>query len=272
MRSERVADGLAPRCALALLAADAVDEDAHARHLSRRESIAWARQRHPRRRRRWLAGRLAVKLLALQGRAPRFLAVEPGHLRALEAERSREYEVLPDPGTGEPRMSWRGRAMPRRVLIAHVPGVTCAGLTALRAGLDVESVAPRPAVFYLDSFSAGERQWVRSAARSDSAGEWLYTFLWTVKEAAFKSGVTAARGVWDLPGLEVALPGIDAASVAAGRGQALGERFAAFDVVAREGPRRIRARVETTSTEETVLTLFHPLEEGADVDRERSSD
>jgi hypothetical protein len=124
----------------------------------------------------------------------------------------------------------------------------------------METVGPRAEAFYRSSFTPQERCGAEAGARSGLAGEWLYTFLWTVKEAALKSGTTAARGVWDLARMEVSMPVGWPGLVAAGCGSSLGERFVAFEVIVGEDDRGNTARIETTSTPEVVLTVFEATE------------
>ncbi len=250
-------------CALALLAATAVAEPSHGDRLSSREAAHLSGLGHPRVRRRWLAGRLAAKTLLLSGGPGidvlNVLDVLDGErLRAFPAARYREIELLPV-ASGPPRLTWRGREVPARVSISHGGGLSCAALAAAGAatGIDLETVAPRVEAFYRGNFTPGERRWAEDGARATGLSrEWLYTFLWTLKEAAFKSGATAIQGVWEFAGLEIRLPAGLAGRLAASRRPALGESFAAFETLVCAAQRRTLARIETTSTPDVVLSLF----------------
>lgn len=233
---------------LALVTHGEVGEEAHLGQLSSREEVHLAGLANPRVRRRWLAGRLAAKSLLL---------------KAFPAASCREIEVLPAAAGGPPRLAWRGRELPVRVSISHGGGFSCAALADqdTATGVDLETVAPRVAAFYRGNFTPRERDWAEAAARSTGlTSEWLYTFLWTVKEAALKSGATPVRSVWAMAGLEVRLPADLPARLEAGRRPALGERFTPFETLVCAARRCTRARIETTATPGVVLSLFTAVE------------
>jgi hypothetical protein len=174
----------------------------------------------------------------------------------------REIELLPSAVSGPPRLFLRGRELPPRaprVSLSHGGGFSCAALTrpGAAAGVDLETVAPRVPAFYPGNFTPHERQWAEAGARSTGLPvPWLYTLLWTLKEAALKSGVTNVRSVWGFSGMEIRLPADLPERLAASRGAALGESFAGFEALICAARRQTRARVETTSTSETILSLF----------------
>jgi phosphopantetheinyl transferase len=261
-------------CALALVAAGAVAERTHGDRLSEREAAHLAGLSHPRVRRRWLAGRLAAKclLLGLRGGLhgddggplgrTRLVALDGESLRALSAERCREIEVLPVE-SGPPRLAWRGHDLAARVSISHGGGFSCAAVASSGAatGLDLEAAAPRAAAFYRGNFTPRERRWAEDGARTSGlSADWLYTFLWTLKEAALKSGVTPVRSVWEIAGLEIRVPADLPERLAASRRAALGECFATFETLICAARRCTRARIETTSTPEAVLSLLTAVE------------
>jgi phosphopantetheinyl transferase len=249
--------------ALALVAADAVVERTHGDRLSSREAAHLAGLRNPRVRRRWLAGRLAVKSLLLRGvRDGRLAALDGESLCALPAASCREIEVLPVE-SGPPRITWHGRELPARVSITHGGGLSCAALAGPDAatGIDLETVEPRADAFYRGNFTLREREWAEAGARATGLpGAWLYTLLWTIKEAALKSGATAVRSVWGFPGLEIRLSADLPEHLAAGRRPALGDRFVTFEALVCAARRCTRARIETTSTPDCILSLFTVVE------------
>src|SRR6185436_6566232 len=257
MRSESPA-----RPSLALVAAGAVAEETHGDRLSSRETAHLSGLANPRVRRRWLAGRLAAKSLLLRDSAERLMALDGASLRAFPAASCREIELLPAE-SGPPRPTRRGRKLPARVSISHAGGFSCAALAdaGAAAGVDLESVVPRVPAFYRGNFTPRERQWAEAGARSTTlSADWLYTFLWTVKEASLKSGATAVRSVWELAHLEIELPADLPGILAADRRAALGERFSTFETVVCAAGRSTRARIETTSTPDFVLSLFTAVE------------
>ena len=254
---------------LALVAAGQVAERTHGDRLSSREAAHLSGLANPRVRRRWLAGRLAAKSLLLhedgaraRSRAARLVALDGASLGALPAASCREIEVLPGE-SGPPRLTWHGRAVPAQVSISHGGGFSCAAVAGPGAatGLDLESTAPRVDAFYRGNFTLRERDWVDAGARASGLpGAWLFTLLWTIKEAALKSGATAVRSVWGFPGLEVRLPEDLPGQLAAGCRPALGERFTAFEALTCADGRRTRTRIETTSTPDLILSLLTDVE------------
>lgn len=230
---------------LALLAHGEVEEGAYAGHLTEREASHLAGLANPRVRRRWLCGRLAAKHLLLGGGGGGRLAVLDGErLRAFPAASYRGIELRPS-STGAPA----------GVSITHGAGVSCASLGA--GGVDLETVEPRVPAFYRGNFTPRERRWADAGSRATGlSAEWLYTLLWTLKEAALKSGATAVRGVWGFAGMEIELPADLPARLADHRGAVLGERFAGFEALVRAARGITRARVETTSTSEAILSLL----------------
>jgi len=262
MLSEPPAEGgELPR--LALLA-QAMGEREYCDRLSSREAAHLGRLKNAGVRRRWLAGRLAAKSLWLSRpqRSPRLVVLEPSELAALPAPACREIEILAERDR-PPRLSWRGKELGSPISISHAGGYSSAALTApgAAAGLDLEAVAPRVAAFYRQSFTARERRWVEQGARASGlTAAWLYTLLWTVKEAAFKSGATSVRGAWELGRLEAQLPDDLAERLAASCRPALGQCFASFETSITSPLRSTSARVETTATPEVILSLFNASE------------
>jgi len=254
------------RCDVALLAhalLDGVEESELFPRLSEREAMALARVARPEMRRRRAAGRLAAKHLLLRGDdesvgAP-LVALDGARLLAFPAERYREVELMPVGGDAAPRPTRGGGPLRARLSIAHAGGLSCAALAGGDAaiGVDLETVAPRAGAFYRGNFTAAEQAWVAGAAdESALPADWLYTFLWTVKEAALKSGAAGVRSVWEFPAVALEPPPGLAALLATSVGAELGERFAACDLVVATANLRTRGRVETTATSATILTTF----------------
>jgi len=267
------------RCDVALLADDllnGVEERELFPRLSERETAALARVARPEARRRLAAGRLAAKHLLLRGEgvasAPfmTIRALDGATLLAFPAERYREVEVMPADGEGAPRPTRGGEPMKAQLSIAHAGGLSCAAVASgdEAIGVDLETVAPRTGAFYRVNFTAGERAWVAAVGKSALAAlagddpEWLYVFLWTVKEAALKSGAAGVRSVWDFPTVAVDTPPDLAGLLATCVGGELGERFAACDLAVAVAGRRTRGRVETTATATTILTTFRAATSG----------
>lgn len=271
------------RCDVALLAhalLDPVEERDFELRLSPREAAAIAAVRNPVVRRRRLAGRLAAKHLllcsgsrdavpsetatsshALGGRAPRarLVALDGERLAAFPADRYREIELARESSDRPLRATLQGRRLAPCVSISHRADLSCAALApaGVAMGVDLETVMPRGGAFERANFTPAERSWVAAVAAAEVvAADWLYTFLWTVKEGALKSGAAGVRSVWDFSATEVELPPRTGERLAASIGNDLGERFAAVDVVIAAAERRTRGRVETTATAAAILTTF----------------
>lgn len=250
------------RCDVALLRDNGVEERDLFLRLSERETAALAGVPRPEVRRRRAAGRLAAKHLLLRcdgetARAP-FVSLDTARLLALPAERYCEVEVMREDGERAPRATRCGELLPARLSIAHSAGLSCAAVASgdEAIGVDLETVAARTSAFYRVNFTAEERAWVAAAGEGALGTDWLYIFLWTVKEAALKSGAAGVRSVWEFPTVAVETPPDLAALLATCIGGELGERFSSCDLAVTVDDRRTRGRVETTATSTTILTTF----------------
>ena len=254
------------RCDVAVLAhafLDGVEERELLPRLSEREAAALAKVARPEVRRRRAAGRLAAKHLLLSrddqsGGGP-LVALDGARLLAFPAARYREVELMPATGDAAPTPTRGGEPLDARLSIAHAGEISCAALAhgGEAIGVDLETVLPRAGAFYRGNFTAGEQAWVAAAAHASALpADWLYTFLWTVKEAALKSSAAGLRSVWEFPAVAVEPPHGFAALLATSVGAELGERFAACDVHIAAPGSRTRGRVETTATSAAILTTF----------------
>ena len=177
--------------------------------LSNREVLVWSGLRRPERRRQWLAVRLLAKWAYLCRAASAGSAGEggdaaddfelrvagAGHLERFPASAYRQLDVLPRDGgaSGRPFVCDRSRPAAVGISLSHTRGwVACALGSAEPIGVDVEAIEPRSPAFEQYAFGTDERRWIRrrAAARSDAAPA-LQTWLWSMKEAAFKTGLCA---------------------------------------------------------------------------------
>lgn len=171
--------------------------------LAPRERKAWDALRGTKRRGEWLAARIAAKWLYLSyvrgrraaddARSFRLTVVGPGHLRRFGVEECRGLEVLsarwPEPGPPELHVEDSTR-QDLTVSLSHSGGwAACALCAGGAVGIDVERVESRRPEFEEIAFGEEERAW--AAARSVRRGEpvsVLFTWLWSLKEAALKAG------------------------------------------------------------------------------------
>lgn len=187
--------------------------------LSFRERRCMNSLRHPQRRKEWLASRIIAKYLFLtQGRqsasdlvrndCPRFQILSPDYLIHFPPEEYRQIEILtPDPINRTPHLFCKEEDISDRVSISisHTGGWAAAALSMNEPiGIDMELVTSRSDVFARGCFLETERSWTHLNSDTIKIGaDWLYTFLWTLKEASFKAGMAST---WRPKEIEVILP------------------------------------------------------------------
>ena len=169
--------------------------------LSAKELEFLGRLHHPRRRQEWLAVRVLAKYLFLSG-APSSTAVNVvgiGHLLSFPAFQYQELDVLPN-RQGAPEMRHRGELAVPALSLSHAAGWAVAALSDEGSiGVDCELVEARRQAFLVSSFGDAEREWVdRHAANDGPSSDWLYTLLWSFKEAALKTGRIASLRAIDI--------------------------------------------------------------------------
>lgn len=145
-------------------------------YLSGEEARVYGSLRFPKRRRDFLAGRIAAKRL-LQKVAGSFL----------------DWEVLNGPD-GRPFVRLRGERFPCSISISHGPEAAgCALGWSRRVGLDIERIEPRDPAWLDIAFHSSER--TPELERSPE----LQTALWTLKEAVSKLlGTGLSVDLWDI--------------------------------------------------------------------------
>jgi 4'-phosphopantetheinyl transferase EntD len=179
--------------------------------LSPRERRRWTAVRHAARRREWLAGRLVAKHAFLVRFArirlgperrgawrPEVVVVSRDDLASSAASDLARVEVLgaDEGGAGRPELVWCGRAVSDVVSlsIAHAGGWVAVALgVQAPVGVDVEVVRARSAAFRRSWFTDAEIAWAESGVAASVAADARYTLLWTLKEAAFKTGRVGDR-------------------------------------------------------------------------------
>ncbi len=154
--------------------------------LSPRERAQYERLRSARRRRDWLAGRVAAKALLLE------------HLRETDASASDAFDALklkdivivPDP-QGAPKALVQGQKLRGVSLsLAHSHGQGFAGLALLEReghiGVDLERIRPVHPKLKERILSAEERVMLAEHFSPERESQGL-VLLWTLKEAAYKA-------------------------------------------------------------------------------------
>lgn len=271
------ADGGLGACRVALLdARTLVSSKTHYRaHLSIAERESYDALRSSRRRLEWLAGRLAAKYLFLQhleiGIA--HTVVQQSHSTLLQLSDKclddfpdrmyQKIEVLAGerPSCAGPWFRWRGTAREEMVSVSHTGNDVCASLsTRGPAGIDLERVTERADAFHRCNFTETERRWIREGTRIEPLSkDWLFTLLWTVKEAALKAGALLQTSPWSFAGVEV--EGLPAPNdvLWAFREGTWRDRFVLFTALIKETRKTTSARVAYLGTRQLILTVVRPL-------------
>jgi phosphopantetheinyl transferase (holo-ACP synthase) len=113
-----------------------------------------------------------------------------------------DIDILPRHDGGKPCMSWMGVDISDDIScsISHSSGTVAAAIAMSSCvGVDVEQIVSRTSTFVRYGFMPSELAWMESSGRNS---QWerdvLITFLWTLKEAAYKSVGCAWRNVRDV--------------------------------------------------------------------------
>jgi phosphopantetheinyl transferase (holo-ACP synthase) len=183
----------------------------------RRDAQAIANNR---RRDEWTAGRIAAKYVFLhRDRFGGFIGTGALSLQSLtgkelagfspEAYSSVSVTKDKSPGGGPARVGWGAENGTVKVAISHTRGLACAFIgTGEVYSLDVEVPSRRLPAFYLQNFTEKERDWASASARQfDLNPDWLYALLWSAKECLLKTPQFLSLSLWNMPGLEIDIPG-----------------------------------------------------------------
>lgn len=166
-----------------------------AEHLSPREAEIHEAFRFERRRRDWLAGRLAAKRVLLGYLDEPGLALAGVEVLPEESRLPLAYRVLGDGSSSR---------IPVSISISHRGGAAAAAVLAEeagRVGVDIELMEPRSEALAEDNFTSGEHDLMR--ALPPAWAEWSIAIIWSLKEASLKAA-----------GLGLSVPATDAEVVA----------------------------------------------------------
>jgi len=171
------------------------------------------------RRLEWLGGRLAAKHLFLHRLETSVTSNEPD-LRPTFFQLSDwsidkfpewmyqnvEVSASADPLGAGPHFRWCGRVKEDAVSLSHTGYDACACVSqGTIVGVDLQRVEPRVESFYRSNYTEAEKRWVnRGAGIEPSSRNWLYTLLWTFKEAALKARAVLQRSPVSFGGIELA--------------------------------------------------------------------
>jgi 4'-phosphopantetheinyl transferase EntD len=243
-------------------------------YLTHAETATYRSLRTPQRRRAWLAARLAAKYLFLlrlefapaqkPSRRPILLELEKDRIDEFPRWMYQSVEVLAAAGgqDGAPRLRWCGRDASHAVSLSHKGEQVCACLGENDpVGIDLERVEARVAAFYRLNYSVAETVWIGQAAGGEpSRRKWLYTLLWTVKEAALKAGIILQRSPLSFAGI-----GVDGLPPAheilwAFRNGTWGDRLGSFTARLQEERNTTGVYVAFAGTARLILSVVRPLD------------
>ncbi len=227
--------------------------------------------RNEKRRKKWLAGRMAAKYLYLdrltQSNSRResdemvFTELARDNIESFEPSRYQGVEILPPTGsTGNvPRLSVRDVEQDYPdISLSHTDGLTCACLADnTLIGVDLELSERRLDSFYRLNFTCSETEWVREiTARNDINKFWLYTILWSLKESALKSRHCSESSMWDIPSIEIKVLTETTDWVGLYSRATLGEGFVFFTVSINERSGTRYAQIALTATRHLILVIL----------------
>jgi hypothetical protein len=256
-------------CFVALLDVRELQNNEYVGHLSVAERGKYMSLPRQSRKREWLAGRLAAKYLFLhrleltqetRGRRqrPALSKLSTAALAVYSPWMYQQVEVLAS--GGKPSLVWCGKERAESISISHAGGVSCACLAfGVPATLDVEIAVPRRDAFYRKTFTEAESAWVARGADGEVVrANWYFTLLWTLKEAAAKSGWLKQASLWNLPRIEIgSLPAPDQIRPF-WRSSTMDDAFALFTARIKEDRRALQVQVAVAGTRNFVLTVMNP--------------
>jgi phosphopantetheinyl transferase (holo-ACP synthase) len=245
-------------------------DDEFVRYLCSSEVQRYRTLASARRRQEWLGARMAAKYLFLH----RLESPHADHDDRVVTKLSRETLVsLPlwmyrnvevttgrHPDRPSLRFRWRGCETDMALSLSHTGHDACACMTAGdNVGIDLQKVEQRVGAFYRTNYAATERQWVeRGTGCEPSSRDWLYTLLWTVKEAALKAKALVQINPVSFGGVDVFELPPPETLLRACRQDDWGGRLTRMTARIREG-RNIRSlQVAIMGTQQMILTVVQP--------------
>ncbi len=177
------------------------------------ELSIWHQIKYPLQQRNWISSRLMAKYLCLSrvgriGTRARELNIEKFTLEKLNQYPSWAFKDLNlDHSSPSSRIIFTNQSNRFNYSVSNKNGKVSLCLSReQQIGIDLEEVVERRALFYRYNFTEREKNWVaRLVTEADFQPDLLFTLLWTIKEAYFKSGQSNCKTVLDFPGIEVRL-------------------------------------------------------------------
>jgi hypothetical protein len=126
-------------------------------------------------------------------------------------------------------------------------------------GVDLESVAPRVEAFYRSNYTEAEKAWVdRGAGTEPHSRDWLFTLLWTFKEAALKAQAMFQKTRLSFAGIGIAGLPVPQDVLWAYRRSTWGEQFGVFDGLIQDESNATAVHVAYVGTSRRILAVVKP--------------
>jgi phosphopantetheinyl transferase (holo-ACP synthase) len=166
----------------------------------------------------WCSGRILAKYLFLKhlyqdekDPADSLQHFTIGAIRVFPALTYTEIDLLTEDGKkGRPHVYWRGTKQQAGISLSYSDNyiaAVCSQNTA--AGIDIEQIGERRAEFYAHSFTHSEQEYTNKLCKNYDQKVWLYTLLWTIKEAGLKASTDSSWNLWNLPAMDINLGGAE---------------------------------------------------------------
>jgi len=201
-------------CTIGVMELSFVDDKWAANFLTDKEMDVCQSYQCRARKERWKVGRILSKYLVLN------LLVEgknsDHNLLGVNKERLSEYsiwmyrivEIVPSGNSnGYAKILWCGKTLKFNFSISYSGRKVYSVISNRRnIGLDVERIGQRRSVFETGNFTLRERKWVEELSNERAIPtQWLFTLLWSIKEAFIKSYNSKDLSVWNFPMIDVEL-------------------------------------------------------------------
>lgn len=257
---------------MGILTGNATSNDFLYSLLSKKEQEKYAGIKLAKRKTNWLRGRALAKHLFLnrfeaasnkdqQQWKPGLQALDVNALTTFSPWMYRLVEVIPDLTQAEKisRLWWKGEPVDLQISLSHKSELSAAcidgGTGAI--GVDVESRLNGSSTFYKGNFTTNERAWVATFAQAHSIEQdWLFTLLWTIKEATLKTRNTDDVSVFEFPDLEITLLSDPLPLCRAYQNKQLSSGTEFIDIEIKSITHKITAQVALTATSKHVLSVM----------------
>lgn len=167
---------------------------------------------------KWCSGRILAKYLFLKhlyqdkkDMADSLQNFTIGDISVFSALAYKEIDILMEDGKkGRPLVYLRGTKQQVGISLSYSDNYIAAVCSQNNvAGIDIEQICERRPEFYAHSFTHLEQAYINNLCNNYDQKVWLYTLLWTIKEAGLKASTDSSWNLWNLPAMEINLDGAE---------------------------------------------------------------